>query len=275
MARNHRCQGSDHISKLTADAGFQDWQTIWNANPTLQQRRANPNILFKGDRYSAGDTVRIPDSESRIETGGTGSHHPFVVEDNRLFLRIRILKDDFTAVTNASYTLTVDGAPAPFEGQTDANGQLEHEIPRTAQSGQLVVRVPGDQTDAASPPPAADASAPPSPPPPPGSPPLRGPVPVSWNLQIGALNPIMENAPDRWCISGVQQRLNNLALNTGPIDGIKGPNTEAAIREFQRIFGLDVDGKPGQLQTQPKLQEVHDRPDSVLGPMPPPPPASG
>ena len=256
MARNHVCTGSDHISKLAADAGFEHWNTVWDENGSLKSKRANPNLLFKGDKlHPQGDTVKIPEHDPGSTSAAVDAHHPFTIGSDHLFLRLRILKDDFTALANAQYTLTVDGVVAPFTGKTNGQGQLEKEIPRTATQGTLTVTASA---------PASGSG---------GSGSGGGTcaeAPVTWQLQIGRLNPIMENAPDLWCIAGVQQRLNNLGISTGPIDGIKGRLTEAAIKTFQRLFDLQDDGKPGQGETQPKLQEVHDKPDSVLGPKPPP-----
>jgi hypothetical protein len=262
MSTNHVCQGNDHISSLTATAGFADWHTIWNANPELQNRRANPNMLFKGDRTAQGDVIKIPDVEEGRESGGTEAEHSFVVSSQKVFLRMRILKDDFTGVADADFELTIPGVAAPFTGKTNAQGQFEVEIPRNTQTATLAVRVPAGATDTsggqAQEPPEDSFGGP------------RGPVPVVWQLQVGALNPIMQNAPNKWCIAGVQQRLNNLGLNTGPVDGILGPNTDKAVKAFQETFGLNPDGKPGQGETQPKLVEVHDKPDSILGPKPTP-----
>jgi hypothetical protein len=260
LATTHRCQGNDHISKISEDHGFADWQTVWAANSSLQSRRGTPNLLFKGDRLSQGDLVRIPDPAIGAGTGSTGSVLNFELIGNTVFLRLRILKDDFTAVTDADFELLVEsgGVISTFTGKTDGSGQIEQEIPRNAQLGSLTVRVPAAQSE-----PASGG-------PPPGDNAQRGDVPTTWLLQIGRLNPIMERAPDRWCTSGVQQRLNNLCLNSGPVDGIRGPNTTAAVKAFQKLFGLAEDGKAGQGETQPKLQEVHDNPDSILGPVPPP-----
>ncbi len=261
MATKHQCAGNDHISFIADNHGFADWQTVWGANSSLQSKRNNPNLLFKGDRLSKGDIVKIPDPTIGTDSGSTGSVLDFELVGNTVFLRLRILKDDFTAVTDADFELLVEsgGVISTFTGKTDGSGQIEQEIPRNAQLGSLTVRVPAPQSETAGsggPPPADNAQ--------------RGDVPVSWLLQIGRLNPIMEKAPDKWCTSGVQQRLNNLCINSGPVDGIKGPNTKAAVKAFQKLFGLSVDGKAGQGETQPKLLEVHDNPDSILGPVPPP-----
>jgi len=42
-----------------------------------------------------------------------------------------------------------------------------------------------------------------------------------------------------------QQALKDKGLDPGPIDGIDGPRTRAALREFQQKQNLDADGKLG------------------------------
>jgi hypothetical protein len=250
MAKTHIAKASEHISKLAVDNGFLDWHTIWKANSSLSAKRKNPNVLYKGNKLDGGDSVTIPKQDATPAAAPTNADHPFVTPNTKLFLRLRILHPDFTAVASAAYELTIDGAAAPLKGNTDAMGQIEQEIPRGAQTADLTVRLPPPKTA-------------------PGQP-IIGPTPVTWHLQIGALNPIMEQAPDKWCTSGVQQRLNNLGLGSGPIDGISGPLTKAAVKTFQSLCGLKVDGAAGQGETQPKLVDIFDKPDSVLGPLPKP-----
>jgi N-acetylmuramoyl-L-alanine amidase len=43
-------------------------------------------------------------------------------------------------------------------------------------------------------------------------------------------------------VSALQERLVVLGLLAGPVDGVFGPLTEAALRELQRSLGLEVDG---------------------------------
>ena len=50
----------------------------------------------------------------------------------------------------------------------------------------------------------------------------------------------------------IQQALKNAGLYQGPVDGKIGPQTRAAIREFQKVNGLKVDGVVGR-QTWDKL----------------------
>lgn len=54
-------------------------------------------------------------------------------------------------------------------------------------------------------------------------------------LELGRLNPADS-------IEGIQQRLSNLGFHCGPIDGLKGPKTEAAIRAWQQEKELTADG---------------------------------
>lgn len=42
----------------------------------------------------------------------------------------------------------------------------------------------------------------------------------------------------------IQRGLLNLGYNPGPVDGINGPKTREAIRQYQKDHGLIVDGQP-------------------------------
>jgi hypothetical protein len=264
---NHVCKNNDHISKIAADNGFKSWHTIWDVNKD-SVKRVDPNLLFKGGRLATGgDTLKIPDKAVEGEFKGVDAKHIFKILQEKLMLRMRILKDDFTPLKKAPYELKVDSG-ATLSGKTDDNGALQHEIPNNASVAVLTVRAKAADTDTKPPPP------PPNPAPPPE---LRGDVPITWTLKIGALNPVREQAPDNLCISGVQQRLNNLNMNTGPIDGILGPNTKAAVKAFQDLYGIkkskDQEGVPDADQTQDMLWKVHDGPSPAPTPPPPPPPA--
>lgn len=58
-------------------------------------------------------------------------------------------------------------------------------------------------------------------------------------------------------LTGVQYRLNHLGYGAGPVDGIMGPQTEKAVRAFQKeaVPPLRVDGIPGP-KTQARLVEI-------------------
>jgi peptidoglycan hydrolase-like protein with peptidoglycan-binding domain len=55
----------------------------------------------------------------------------------------------------------------------------------------------------------------------------------------------------------MQQALKNAGFYQGAVDGKRGPLTKEAIREFQRVNGLKVDGVVGK-QTWSKLSAYAD-----------------
>jgi hypothetical protein len=68
-------------------------------------------------------------------------------------------------------------------------------------------------------------------------------------LDLGHIDPIEE-------ISGVQARLNNLGFGCGKVDGVLGPKTTAAIKQFQKKYSLTESGESDK-QTQDKLKEIY------------------
>lgn len=51
-------------------------------------------------------------------------------------------------------------------------------------------------------------------------------------------------------VLSLQQRLNDLGFNAGRIDGVFGPDTDKAVREFQRNVGVEADGTCGPTMWQ-------------------------
>ncbi|MEW6368267.1 MAG: peptidoglycan-binding protein [Acidobacteriota bacterium] len=70
-----------------------------------------------------------------------------------------------------------------------------------------------------------------------------------YMLDLGHIDPISE-------ISGVQARLNNLGYDCGAADGVVGPRTRTAIREFQRALGLRETGEADD-QTRRRLEQEY------------------
>jgi Putative peptidoglycan binding domain len=79
-------------------------------------------------------------------------------------------------------------------------------------------------------------------------------------------------------VRALQRRLRGLGQNPGPVDGVYGPLTRAAVERFQRVEGLAVDGIVGPQTTRRLLRE---RPEPLAAPrvriphLPPAAPASG
>ncbi len=247
-------KNNDHISKIAADYGMKSWETLWDENKGSLQR-ATPNQLFKGNKLQGGDKIKVPPKKDEEKPGQTGKFNKFKVKTDDLFIRLRLLKDDYTPLKDAPYELAVDGH-LTFKGKTDAKGHIKHPVLMSTQTATLTVRVKADDAESTNPnkKPANDDE-------------LKGDVPITWDLRIGALNPICENAPDQYCVSGVQQRLNNININTALIDGINGPNTSAAIESFQELAEIKAKvskpGVPDKALTQEKLRKVHDGPSPV------------
>lgn len=71
-----------------------------------------------------------------------------------------------------------------------------------------------------------------------------------WDLLIGELDPVAET-------SGVQARLNNLGYFCGPVDGLFGPRTRGALRQFQARHNVTPSGNVDGA-TKSALTRAHD-----------------
>ncbi len=293
----HVVDGNDHISRIALQHGYSNWSSLWALNPQLAAKRKNPHILFHGTRGKKNaDVVKTPPLKEKEEAVATEQVHTFKVPVSDLFLRLRILDEDLQPVADADYTLTVEGRNYTGKTAADGtiiqeitrgaqNGWLtlnmkdespEHtakmeQAKKEGQAKTIASRnaesTPAETAATASSTSAAEvkarmAAAPQSKPSTTKGlttgqdrPALGGQI--KFALRIGRLDPILEDAPDRWCVAGVQARLNNLGFESGPVDGVKGPVTKAAIKRFQRRFKLVEDGIAGPV-TQAKLKEVHD-----------------
>ena len=83
--------------------------------------------------------------------------------------------------------------------------------------------------------------------PPPPAPIIRAnPSEASSNFSRLSENaPIMRNGSRGDHVRGLQERLNAAGVNSGPVDGKFGDLTQKAVRNFQRVNGLQVDGVAG------------------------------
>ena len=165
------------------------------------------------------DRIYIPDPELRIEDRGTDARHQFQKHVPKVVLRI-VLQDGLARrFTNCAYRLEVEGKKV--EGRTDGRGRIEQPVPPTAKSGTLTLWTNEKQTGAC----------------------------YKWPLEIAHLDPINE-------VSGIQARLNNLSYSCGKVDGIAGPRTRSAVREFQEDSEIRIDGLAGPV-TQRKLKDAY------------------
>jgi hypothetical protein len=77
-----------------------------------------------------------------------------------------------------------------------------------------------------------------------------------------APTPVYRPESDRTLVLEIQQRLNALGYDAGAPDGLYGPGTRAAIRNFQRQTGLTADGRPSQRL----LERLADAREDAAGP---------
>lgn len=160
-----------------------------------------------------GDVIIIPDKIPFADQIPTGATHTFVVTVQKTLLRLKV--DD---TRQMKFQLTV--GEDQKEGTTDKDQTIEMEIRADADAG-VLKSWPAEFT----------------------SPEEAGDKLTTWNLKIGHLDP-----PS--AVTGIQARLINLGYDPGPLDGILGPRTKAALRLFQADnSSLKVDGICGPKTT--------------------------
>ncbi|GEM_PF-3183199 len=227
-------QRGDYVAKIAAAKGVSEWNTLWDYNIDLKSKRRFPTLL------SEGDVVLVPVADDGEESGTTKDNHPFEAPTAKLYLQLRLLKDDFSPLANLSYSLQLNNEPTPRSGTTDSRGQVREEISVESTAAVVTVTVPSEgKTDTGE---------------------LTSGATVSWTLWIGALHPLLEDAPDENCLPGVQQRLNNLGFSCGVVNGQLNDATKAAIRNFCKKNGLEERDSP-DTTFQHQLWKVHDEKD--------------
>jgi hypothetical protein len=186
---------------------------------TIYQDGANADLRRKRPDphvLHPGDVVVIPDLAQRTVQAPTDKRHTFVLKSLRRKLRIQLIDDEGNQL--ATLPFTADDGFRLHAGHTDGDGWLTLDLP--VDSTRVEVDVGG------------------------------------WVrvFEPGQLNPIRPDTSDEGT-SGAQARLAGLGFDPGPIDGVLGPRTRAAVVAFQRSFGLELSGKVDD-PTRAKLQEL-------------------
>lgn len=217
MPKIHVVKQGECLASIAEHYKFTDWRAIYNhsENADFKRSRPNPNLIQPNDR------LFIPDITIKEHDGNTNQKHTYILHRKRVLLRI-VLKDlSNQACSSKKYKLLVEGKV--YQGTTNGEGLIEHEIPARAENAELTAWIDLDQNN-------FDKE-------------------YTWTLKIGHLDPI--NA-----ISGVQARLKNLGFRCGKSDGIIGPKTKHALRTFQTKAGLEPDGIIGE-KTRKALLDAH------------------
>lgn len=132
MATYHTTEQGEHLPRIAARYGFEDFRSVWNdaRNAELAARRQNPNVLLPGDQ------IFIPDKQRKKESIATGRRHRFQLSAVAPILLRLVLKDSaHRPVADAECTLLVEGQSHQL--RTDSNGMIERAIVKTAEHGQL------------------------------------------------------------------------------------------------------------------------------------------
>lgn len=188
----HTVQPGDTLMALAAKYGLASWKDILDApqNASIKQVSADPGILPKGvDLF-------IPNRELKQQPSAVDAVHPFVIKRPKAWLRVVVKDADGTPYSGCKYDLDVEGTRA--SGTLPQNALVELAVPVASQSGTLRVWPSGAGE------------------------------PVTWNLQLGFLDPISQD-------SGVQQRLTNLGFDCGG-------DLTASVKAFQARIGAEVTG---------------------------------
>lgn len=244
MAGKYRkVKKGEWIASIAYDEKFIDeGKIIWDDQKNAQVRRTypNPNLLCEHAR------LWIPEKEKKEEAGPIDNKHKFVLRTPpKALLRIKVLNMDGEPVEDEPYRLIIDfddfiGRTYSGPPMSDANGSwepgiIQHEIPVTVLFASLELTSLGEVFD----------------------------------LKVGHLREIDPDDKKYGCAKkGVQARLNNLGFGSGPIDGIVGKKTFAAVHAFQAYMtenqakiGYDsgsADGIPGPI-TRGALKRFHSQ----------------
>ena len=166
-----------------------------------------------------GDHLSVPDKTVKTEICETTRIHTFRVARKQTRLRLIVRDIDGEPLAGKKYKLSVAGAA--YEGILPDDALLDQPILADAADGELTVWADESYPEYAD----------------------------TWKLKLGHMNPVEH-------FSGVQARLNNLGYDCGPVDGIDGPQTQAAVMAFQKNHNLEVDGIAGP-QTQAALMSEY------------------
>lgn len=187
----HTIAPGEDLASVAEAHGFSRWETIYDhpRNDALREQRPNPFALCEGDE------VWIPAKEPKTHRCPTGQVHSFCIRRPRTRIRLTMLADDDRPHAECKYVLAVGSER--FEGTTDAEGTLSHEVPIRETTGTLTLWPAG-----------ADE-------------------PEQYELELGGLASVTTK-------DGLGQRLANLGLMAGEGDDAA---LLAAVNELRRRHG--------------------------------------
>lgn len=129
----HQVVQGEHLSMIAEKYGFSSYRTLWNhpQNAALKKLRKNPNILFPGD------SIFIPDLETRSESRPTEQRHTFKKMGDKLMLRLVVKDENGEPVANTPCRLLIE--PNDHAEKTDGLGMVEVQVHAYSQKGTLII----------------------------------------------------------------------------------------------------------------------------------------
>lgn len=219
MPTQHVVVQGECLSSIARDFGFSGFRALYDDPLNEELKKKRPNPNV----LLPGDVVVIPDRGQKVLELPTGQKHRVVVKRPEVpRLRVRTLGADGKALANRPFSLELGGQKV--EGTTDGDGIVEAPVPPGVKSATLTIDLDDEEP----------------------------PHQVKLGMQLGALDPVDE-------VSGVQARLRNLGIDPGPVDGVFGDLTRAAMQTFQRRSGLTVTDELDD-STRSALVDFHEGP---------------
>lgn len=122
----------DCLSSIAYEHGL-SWEKIYNhpENEAFRRKRPDPSIIHPGD------SLFVPDKETKTVACSTGQSHRFRVKNSAVKLRLRLIKANGQPRAGETYTIDIGGKK--YTGTTDADGRIERRIPASAAMGMLSV----------------------------------------------------------------------------------------------------------------------------------------
>jgi hypothetical protein len=204
---DYKIKPGDWLSKIALKHGFNDGgAAIWDVNPELHEKSGNnPDVL------QPGWIITIPEKKPTRYTRSTGNEYSLVRSSLAENIYIKLIDATNNPVSGWSYSLRADGKELA-SGESSSEGIIEvRNIPEDISKAELELHEEHLFHKLK----------------------LK---PEKIDVEIGGLDPIYGDAQP--AIEAVQKILTNLGYHEGEIDGKFGPITRAAIRAFQKRYGI-------------------------------------
>lgn len=232
MSSFHTVRQGEHLSRIAAQYGFQDFAVIWShgKNAELKALRQNPNVLL------AGDILFIPDKRDKDDSKPTDNKHAHDVPRPKLLLRVRLENLFEEPIANRPCLFREEKKAIRLT--TNGQGQIEQEIPVKVEFVSVEVQ-PFDTQEVA----------------------------IEVPIFVGHLDPVTEVTGWQSRLNNLGYAAGSAPIpprdpGQTPKEQLEAlpPNRKeplvSAIEEFQCDHHLKVDGICGG-GTQAKLKEIH------------------